>query len=199
MMVVVLMLLWNMKINKIIMMLNLPLLLLFQSEKKTQDHCFDVYEQYPPPHHPRRASHVVPDLELECTTHSPSPLNPAVHFLGMEISGTGPHVAMTVYDKRRDFPFKVVLYPHASSCIPPSILYGVFTSQLHRFSQICTSLDEFATNTVWLIRQLLTRKYNRPKLFQKLRMFLTVHRPYPKTPSRILALVRARLEMGELP
>ena len=55
-------------------------------------------------------------------------------------------LSVSVYDKRKDFPFKVVRYPHLDSAIPSSIAYGVFTGQLHRFKLISSSFKIFVEN-----------------------------------------------------
>ena len=65
----------------------------------------------------------------------------SVNFLGMHVSDIHTSsLSVSVYDKRKDFPFKVVRYPHLDSAIPSSIAYGVFTGQLHRFKLISSSL-----------------------------------------------------------
>ncbi len=55
-----------------------------------------------------------------------------VNFLGMKIRSAGSSFCVDVFDKRSEFPFRVLRYPSTDSLIPMSIPYGVFVSQLHR-------------------------------------------------------------------
>ena len=71
----------------------------------------------------------------------------SVNFLGMHLKDTGsPTLTVDVFDKRKDFPFKVVRYPHLDSAIPSSLAYGVFIGQLHRFTRICSTPLAFIRN-----------------------------------------------------
>ena len=47
---------------------------------------------------------------------------------------------ISIYDKRDDFAFQIVNFPHMDSNIPA---YGVYTSQLVRYATICTSKVDF--------------------------------------------------------
>ena len=47
---------------------------------------------------------------------------------------------ISIYDKRDDIAFRIVNFPHMDSNIPA---YGVYTSQLVRYSRICTSRVDF--------------------------------------------------------
>ena len=47
---------------------------------------------------------------------------------------------LSVYDKRDDFSFRIVNFPHMDSNIPA---YGVYISQLVRYVRICTSKLDF--------------------------------------------------------
>ena len=65
----------------------------------------------------------------------------------MHLKDTGsPTLTVDVFDKRKDFPFKVARYPHLDSAIPSSIAYGVFIGQLHRFTRICSTPLAFIRN-----------------------------------------------------
>ena len=71
----------------------------------------------------------------------------SVNFLGMHIKTTASSgLVVDVFDKKKEFPFKVVRYPHLDSEIPSSIPYGVFTGQLHRFRRICSFYTCFVRN-----------------------------------------------------
>ena len=49
----------------------------------------------------------------------------------------------SVYDKRDDFSFRIVNFPHMDSNIPANPAYGVYISQLVRYVRICTSKLDF--------------------------------------------------------
>ena len=50
---------------------------------------------------------------------------------------------LSVYDKRDDFPFRIVNFPYIDSNIPANPAYGVYISQLVRYARICTSNLDF--------------------------------------------------------
>ena len=49
----------------------------------------------------------------------------------------------SIYDKRDDFTFRIVNFPHMDSNIPANPAYGVYISQLVRYARICTSKVDF--------------------------------------------------------
>ena len=77
------------------------------------------------------------DLELKDTTLASN----EVCYLDTRIrngdSNTPFH--LSVYDKREDFSFRIVIFPHMDSNIPANPAYGVCISQLVRYVRICTS------------------------------------------------------------
>ena len=50
---------------------------------------------------------------------------------------------ISIYDKREDFAFRIVNFPHMDSNIPANPAYGVYISQLVRYARICTSKVDF--------------------------------------------------------
>ena len=50
---------------------------------------------------------------------------------------------ISIYDKREDFAFRIVNFPHMDSNIPANPAYGVYISQLMRYARICTSKVDF--------------------------------------------------------
>lgn len=71
-----------------------------------------------------------------------------VCFLGMRITCNGQVLCSDVYDKRKDFPFKVIRYPHMNSVLPEYIPYGVYIGQLHRCFRICSDFKSFLREAV---------------------------------------------------
>ena len=47
------------------------------------------------------------------------------------------------FEKRADFTFRIVNFPHMDSNIPANPAYGVYISQLVRYARICTSKVDF--------------------------------------------------------
>ena len=62
-------------------------------------------------------------------------------FIGINLETRGKRLRLSVYDKRKSFPFHVRRYPLMSSLIPRSIPYGVFVGLLHRGYRICSDLE----------------------------------------------------------
>ena len=48
-----------------------------------------------------------------------------------------------LYDKRDQFEFNIVNYPHMDSNIPMGPVYGVYVSGLIAFARVCTDFDNF--------------------------------------------------------
>ena len=69
--------------------------------------------------------------------------NTGVNFLGMHISSGEQYFDMDVYDKKVDFDFEVIRYPHIQSVMPTDIQYGVCTGMLGRFYEICNDPDKY--------------------------------------------------------
>ena len=86
---------------------------------------------------------------------------------------------VTVYDKRKNFPFKVVRYPNMWSSIPTSLPYGVFTGQLHRFYRICSTPRAFLATSIDVLRTMYDQGCEYMKLFQTFSRFI-----YSKCPLR---------------
>ena len=57
-----------------------------------------------------------------------------------------------IFDKRNDFDFKIVKYPHVLSNIPDRIVYNVFVSQMLRIARVCSGpLDLIETFKVLIL------------------------------------------------
>ena len=93
------------------------------------------------------------DLELKDTTLASN----EVCYLDTRIrngdSNTPFH--LSVYDKREDFSFRIVNFPHMDGNIPANPAYGVCISQLVRYVRICTSKLDFIRRLRWLSSRLL--------------------------------------------
>ena len=82
-----------------------------------------------------------PELELKNTTVNPTETS----YLDTTINiGNGTEgVKTSIYDKREDFNFKIVNFPYLDSNIPKNPAYGVYISQLVRYTRVCSDKSEF--------------------------------------------------------
>ena len=108
-------------------------------------------------------------LKLEQTSSS----NNVVNFLGIHIRTAGKRLTLSVYDKRKDFPFKVKRYPVMESLIPRYIPYGVFLGQLHRGYRICTQATDFLSYAVEVATILRENSCVNNKLKRCMKSFVT--------------------------
>ena len=67
-------------------------------------------------------------------------------------------------DKCGDFTFPVVNYPFIRSDIPASPAYGVYISQLIRYSRACVQYNDFLDRAQLLTQKLLKQGYIAPSL-----------------------------------
>ena len=75
----------------------------------------------------------------------------------IRVDGLDTCVVLSVYDTKRDFPYKVVNYSHTDSNIPLSIAYSAYTGQLTRFYRLCIWLEKFLTHATELTHTLLAK------------------------------------------
>ena len=77
----------------------------------------------------------------------------------------------SIYDKRDDFNFHITNFPFLSSNIPSSPAYGVFISQLIRYSRACSSYECFILRVRRLSSKLLKQGYLAERLKSSFRKF----------------------------
>ena len=68
------------------------------------------------------------ELQLKKTSKSPT----ALSYLDIMVTIVDGKYSTAIYDKRDDFNFRIVNFPHQSSNIPSGPAYGVYISQLMR-------------------------------------------------------------------
>ena len=134
-----------------------------------------VYLPAPPEHAPTAlvGGMYPPELLLEDTSISDCKVN----FVGMAITSSRLGLSLDLYDKRADFPFKVIRFPHLDSLIPVSIPYGGFTGGLYRRYRICNSPDTFVKRCFELASLLTNKGCSRRKLWRLFRRFLELRSP----------------------
>jgi hypothetical protein len=130
-------------------------------------------------------------LQLNDTSIS----NQQVHFIGLSLQARSSSIDIDVFDKRKEFPFKVVRYPHMASLIPTSLPYGVFIGQLTRYYRICTRYDSFVVNSVGLAKQLMAQGAS---LYRLLKSFTSFLRNQRKLRWKNITLQQLRLRFSQL-
>ena len=85
-------------------------------------------------------------------------------FLDLHLSITNNTVSTKIYDKRDDFDFDIVNFPHLDGDVPHATSYGIYISQLIRFARGYSSVNDFNERSLTLSSQLLQQGYRFHKL-----------------------------------
>ena len=80
-----------------------------------------------------------------------------------------------LYDKRDDFKLPIVNFPFICNNIPAAPAYGVYISQLIRYSRACGSYQDFLDRGLLLTRKLLYQGFLLVKLKSSLQKFYGRH------------------------
>ena len=94
----------------------------------------------------------------------------ALVYLLLSIGRDG-QLHTSIYDKRGDFNFHITNFPFLSSNIPSSPAYGIFISQLIRYSRACSSYECFILRARRLSSKLLKQGYLAERLKSSFRKF----------------------------
>ena len=73
-------------------------------------------------------------------------------------------MSVKIYDKREDFNFSIVNYPHLDGDVPRLPSYGVYISQLIRFARACTHVEDFNERNAIITSKLLNQGFRYHKL-----------------------------------
>ena len=76
-------------------------------------------------------------------------------FLDLHLSISDGFVKTKIYDKRDDCDFDIVNFPFLDGDVPLSTSYGVYVSQLIRFTRVASHVDDFNTRNTILTAKLL--------------------------------------------
>ena len=127
------------------------------------------------------------ELEIKDTTETAR--SASYLDLHLEIDSEG-RLKTKLYDKRDDFSFPIVNFPFLCSNIPAAPAYGVYISQLIRYSRACISYQDFLDRGSLLTRKLLNQGFLMVKLKSSLRKFYGRHHDlvdrYGKSVSQII-------------
>ena len=113
-------------------------------------------------------------IELEITDTTDTDKFASYLDLHLEIDSEG-RLRTKLYDKRDDFNFPIVNFPFICSNIPAAPAYGVYISQLIRYSSACSSYQDFLDRGLMLTGKLLNQGFLLVKLKSSLRTFYGRH------------------------
>ena len=100
-----------------------------------------------------------------------------IHYLDLNITISKP-INFTIFDKREEFNFPIINFPHFSSNIPLQIFKSVFVSQLYRLLRLNSNNILFQNRLKILIDKLIYRKYPINLLRHVFNKFLSLHNTY---------------------
>ena len=112
------------------------------------------------------------ELEIKDTTDSTKFAN--YLDLRLEIDKNG-HLITGLYDKRDDFNFPIVNFPFIDGNIPASPAYGVFVSQLIRYSRASSEYLDFTHRSSKLASKLINQGYLLSRLKVSFKKFYGRH------------------------
>jgi hypothetical protein len=112
------------------------------------------------------------ELEIKDTTDTDT----SASYIGLhlEIDSEG-RLRTKLYDKRDDLNFPIVNFPFICSNIPAVPAYGVYISQLIRYSRACGSCHDVLDSGLLLTRMLLNQRFLLVKLKSSHRKFYGRH------------------------
>ena len=113
-------------------------------------------------------------IELEIKDTTDTVKSASYLDLHLEIDNEG-RLKTKLYDKRDNFSFPIVNFPFLSSNIPAAPAYGVYISQLIRYSRACISYHDFLDRGLLLTRKLLNQEFQMVKLKSFIRKFYGRH------------------------
>ena len=96
-------------------------------------------------------------------------------FLDLHLSVENGLVPCKIYDKRDDFDFDIVNFPFLDFDVPRRASYGVYISQLIRFSRVCNHVTDFNARNKCLTAKLLQQGYRYNKLRKTFSKFYRRH------------------------
>ena len=109
------------------------------------------------------------ELELK---HENSECDKSASYLDLQLDVMNDEIVTSLYDKRDDFPFKIVNFPDFSGNIPKDGSYGVFIAQTLRYAKACAKYTHFMDRTLTLKRQLVQQQFEPKVLDRKLQKWM---------------------------
>ena len=85
------------------------------------------------------------------------------------------NITTKLYDKHDAFGFHIVNFPFMSSNIPSAPAYGVYASQLIRYTRCCSNYSDFLSRHKSLVTRLLSQGYKVNRLSKTFQKFYVRH------------------------
>ncbi|MGH5019796.1 hypothetical protein ACRFGX_28735, partial [Klebsiella pneumoniae] len=114
-------------------------------------------------------------------------------FLDLNLSIENGIVTTKIYDKRDDFDFRIVNFPFLDGDVPRTTSYGVYISQLVRFSRACKHVEDFNERNLCITEKLLNQGYRYHKLRKT---FCKFFRRYPDLSQKYNRSLKSLLQQG---
>ena len=83
-----------------------------------------------------------------------------IHYLDVKINIDHP-IKYTIFDKREEFNFEIINFPHILSNVPQQLFKAVFTSQLFRLTRLNSSEKLFSNRLKIVTEKLISRGYKK--------------------------------------
>ena len=112
------------------------------------------------------------ELELKETTENTSECS----YLDIMMFNDDGELKFKLYDKRDQFQFGIVNYPHMDSNIPIGPAYGVYVSRLIAFARVCTGFEDFEFRHTILFDKLVKQGFSKKKLKNSFLKFVDKHK-----------------------
>ena len=112
------------------------------------------------------------ELTISETTESTSI---ASYLVLLFIRDKSSNITNKLYDKRDAFGFHIVNFPFMSSNIPSVSAYGVYASQLIRYTRCCSNYSDFLSRHRALVTRLLSQGYKVNRLSNTFKKFYGRH------------------------
>jgi hypothetical protein len=113
-------------------------------------------------------------IELEIKDTTDTDRSASYLDLHLEIENEA-RLRTKLYDKRDDFNFPIVNFSFICSNIPAALAYGIYISQMIRYSRACGSYQDFLDRGLLLTMKLLNQGFLLVKLMSSLRNFYGRH------------------------
>jgi hypothetical protein len=97
------------------------------------------------------------------------------NFLDMTISIYRGKFYFSLYDKRDDYDFDVISFPFLDGNVPKGQSYGIFISQLVRYSRVNCSFNRFLGNVKDLVGKLTNQHFEAAALRKRFEVFIDKH------------------------
>ena len=113
---------------------------------------------------PYFANHISSIYPLELQLNKANDNTSEADYLDINMEIINGTVRTKIYDKRDDYNFDIVNFPHLDGDVPRATSYGVYISQLIRFARGCSDVRDFNTRNFRLTSRLLQQGYRFHKL-----------------------------------